>query len=160
MSERSVVHATFTIERTYPVSPAQAFRAWADPSAKRRWFACHDEWEPGEHELDFRVGGRERLRTGPPGGTAHRFNAVYQDIVPDERIVYSYDMQLDDTRISVSLATVEFRASGSGTLLVFTEQGAFLDGYDDVADREEGTRIGLDNLDRELQRQAAARNAN
>lgn len=148
----TVVHATFTIERHYPVSPAQAFAAWADPSAKRRWFACHDDWEPGAHEMDFRIGGREHLRTGPPGGVAHVFNAVYHDIVPDNRIVYSYDMRLDERRISVSLATVEFRASGSGTLLVFTEQGAFLDGYDDVVGREEGTRIGLDNLGRELRR--------
>jgi uncharacterized protein YndB with AHSA1/START domain len=154
MPERSVVHATFTIERNYPVPPAQAFKAWADPSAKRRWFACHDDWEPGAHEMDFRVGGRERLRTGEPSGTAHIFDAVYHDIVPNQRIVYSYDMHLDDRRISVSLATVEFRASGSGTLLVFTEQGAFLDGYDDVAGREEGTRIGLDNLDQELRRKA------
>jgi len=152
MAARSVVHATFTIERTYPAPPAKVFRAWADPSAKRRWFACHDDWEPGVHELDFRVGGREHLRTGPAGGTAHVYNAVYHDIVRDERIVYSYDMHLDDRRISVSLATVEFRAQGSGTLLVVTEQGAFLDGYNDVAGREEGTRIGLDNLYTELRR--------
>lgn len=152
MTERSVVHATFTIERSYPAAPARVFRAWADPSAKRRWFACHDDWEPDAHELDFCVGGREHLRTGPAGGTAHVYNAVYHDIVANQRIVYSYDMQLDDRRISVSLATVEFRAHGSGTLLVFTEQGAFLDGYDDVAGREEGTRIGLDNLDAELHR--------
>jgi uncharacterized protein YndB with AHSA1/START domain len=152
MPERSVVHATFTIERAYPAPPARVFKAWADPSAKRRWFACHDDWEPGAHELEFRIGGRERLHTGPPGGVAHIYNAVYHDIVPDQRIVYSYDMQLDERRISVSLATVEFRAKGSGTLLVFTEQGAFLDGYDDVAGREEGTRIGLDHLDRELRR--------
>lgn len=66
--------------------------------------------------------------------------------MPGERIVYAYSMHLDERRISDSLATIEFRAKGKGTTLVFTEQGAFLDGYDDVAGREHGTRIGLDNL--------------
>lgn len=152
MPKPSVVHATFAIERAYPVPRANVFAAWAEPAAKQRWFACHDDWKPGAYELDFRVGGREHLRTGPVGGTSHVFNAVYHDIVPGERIVYSYTMHLDERRISVSLATVEFRAARSGTLLVFTEQGAFLDGYDDVAGREEGTRIGLENLDAELRR--------
>lgn len=115
-----------------------------------RRLACHDDWVTSFHELDLRPGGRERLITGPAGGTAHAFDAVYWDVVPDQRIVFAYDMHLDDTRISVSLATVEFFPSGRGTRLVFTEQGAFLDGYDDVAGREEGTRIGLENLARVL----------
>ena len=65
-------------------------------------------------------------------------------------------MHLDERRISVSLATIEFFAVAGGTRLVLTEQGAFLDGYDDIAGREEGTRIGLDNLDRQLRQQRAA----
>jgi hypothetical protein len=64
-------------------------------------------------------------------------------------------MHLDETRISVSLATVELRPAGAGTRLTFTEQVVFLDGYDNAAEREEGTRAGLDNLDAELRRQPA-----
>jgi uncharacterized protein YndB with AHSA1/START domain len=37
-SPRSVVHATFCIERTYPASPAQVFKALTDPAAKAKWF--------------------------------------------------------------------------------------------------------------------------
>ncbi|MBV8652023.1 MAG: SRPBCC domain-containing protein, partial [Alphaproteobacteria bacterium] len=68
------------------------------------------------------------------------------DIVPDERIIYSYDMHLDDKRISVSLATIELKPAGAGTRLVFTEQGVFLDGYDDAGSRERGTQGLLDKL--------------
>jgi uncharacterized protein YndB with AHSA1/START domain len=146
MTDRSVVHATFTIERDYDAAPARVFAAWATKEAKARWFACHGDWVTTRHDFDFRIGGSERLNTGPAGGTDHGFDAVYHDIVPAQRIVYSYGMHLGDRRISVSLATIEFRAKGKGTRLVFTEQGAFLDGYDDVAGREHGTRIGLDNL--------------
>lgn len=62
-------------------------------------------------------------------------------------------MHLDENRISVSLATVELRPEGKGTRLVFTEQGAFLDGYDDAGSREHGTRELLDALGAALRRE-------
>jgi uncharacterized protein YndB with AHSA1/START domain len=55
-------------------------------------------------------------------------------------------MHLDETRISVSLGTTEFRAHGTGTRLVYTEQGAFLDGFDDAGGRERGTQDLFDQL--------------
>ena len=71
--------------------------------------------------------------------------------MPDQRIIYAYDMHLDDKRISVSLATVELKPVGSsGTRLVFTEQAVFLDGYDDAESRERGTRGLLDKLEMAL----------
>jgi uncharacterized protein YndB with AHSA1/START domain len=156
MTERSVTHATFVIERTYATSPARVFAAWATPAAKARWFVGPDEWETSDHKLDFRIGGRESVSGGPPGGPVHAFNAMYQDIVPNERIISTYDMHLNETRISVSLATVEFKPAGAGTRLIYTEQGAFLDGYDDAGQREHGTRALLDNLDAALRREPAS----
>lgn len=155
MAKRSVSHATFVIERSYDASPQRVFKAWADPAAKARWFAGPEDWEAGKYELDFRVGGRERASGGPTGGPIHSYDARYQDIVPDQRIIVSYDMHLDDVRISVSLATIELKPVGAGTRLTFTEQGAFLDGYDDAGLREKGTRDLLDALGAELRRQAA-----
>jgi uncharacterized protein YndB with AHSA1/START domain len=135
MSGRSVEHATFVVERNYEVSPERAFAAWADPEAKARWYVDSD----AQLELDFRVGGRERSQGTAPGGRAYSYEALYQDIVPGRRIVYTYEMVLEETRISVSLATVEFTPLGEdGTHLVFTEQGAFLDGHESPARRSEG----------------------
>jgi uncharacterized protein YndB with AHSA1/START domain len=155
MTDRSVTHATFALERSYDASPARVFAAWADPAAKARWFAGPEEWGRDEFELDFRVGGREVSRGGPPGGPVHTYEAVYQDIVPGERIVYSYSMSLDQTLISVSLATVELKAEAAGTRLVRTEQGAYLDGHEDGGERERGTGELLDALGAELRRQPA-----
>ncbi len=156
MTERSVTHATFSIERVYPASPARVFAAWSSQAAKARWFVGPDEWKKSDHELDFRVGGRERVSGGPPGGPVHVYNGVYQDIVPDQRFIVSYDMHLDERRISVSLATVELKPAGatpdSGTRLIYTEQGAFLDGYDNAGQREHGTRALLDKLGEALRR--------
>jgi uncharacterized protein YndB with AHSA1/START domain len=155
VTDRSVTHATFVVERTYDAAPARVFAAWADPAVKARWFKGPEEWGPGHHELDFRVGGREVSRGGPPGGPVITYVARYQDIVPDQRFVYAYDMTVGETRISVSLATVEFKPEGAGTRLVVTEQGAFLDGHDKPAAREQGAGTLLDALGAELQRQAA-----
>jgi uncharacterized protein YndB with AHSA1/START domain len=150
MSMRSTQHDTFVIDRRLPSSPARVFAAFADRDRKARWFGCVEGWEVAEHTLDFRVGGREVWRGGPPGGTLHRNDTVYHDIVSNERIVWSYSMQLDDRRISVSLATLELHPDGSGTRLRFTEQGVYLDGHDGTADRERGTRELLDSLARAL----------
>ncbi len=145
MSERSVTHDKFTIERTYAAPPERVFSAWSEPAAKARWFGPGDS-----HELDFRVGGREHLTARGPDGSNYTFDSRYQDIVPGERIVYAYDMHREQTRISVSLATIEFKPAGDGTRLVMTEQGAFLDGEDDPALRVQGTGGLLERLAVEL----------
>jgi len=154
MTERSVTHATFVVERIYDASPARVFAAWADPEVKTRWFGNPDEGT-SEYDLDFRVGGREMSRGSMPNGKVYAFDARYQDIVPDQRIVYTYDMRLDEQRISVSLGTVELTPTGTGTRLIYTEQGAFLDGLDTPAQREQGTGTLLDALDAELRRESA-----
>lgn len=156
MSQRTVIHADFTIERRYDASPTRVFAAFADPVAKRRWSTCHDEGGQGEHSLDFREGGVETMRGAPGPGSVYAMRAVYHEIVPQQRIVYSYEMLRDDVRLSVSLVTLEFRGESAGTSLVFTEQSVFLDGHDSPQAREQGTGIGFDRLAEELAREAAS----
>jgi uncharacterized protein YndB with AHSA1/START domain len=146
MSNRNVVQSMFTVRREYPVSPARVFAAFADVNQKRKWFNPPPDWNQ-DHAMDFRVGGKEHSYGGPKGGQVHKFDAVYQDIVPNERIIYTYDMHLDDTRISVSLAVIEFKAKGGGTQLIITEHGAYLDGHSDgAASREHGTNWLIDKM--------------
>jgi len=143
---RSVVHATFSLERTYEASPAEVFHALSDKAAKASWFEGGNGYTVLEREMDVRPGGRERVKGRWASGTVSTFDAVYYDVVPNERIVYAYEMSLDDRKISVSLATMELHPAGAGTRLVVTEQGAFLDGYDDGGSRERGTGFLLDRL--------------
>src|SRR5262249_38920608 len=65
---------------------------------------------------------------------------LYYDIVPGQRLVYSYEMYADGVRFSVSLATIEFVETDDGTTLTWTEQGAYLDGVDgpDAPRRRQG----------------------
>lgn len=146
MTKRSVTHGTFVVERVYEAQPSRVFAALSDPAEKTNWFHGPEEWGPDEYSMDFREGGVEVSRGGPPGGPLINYEARFEDIVPRERIVSTYVMHQDQTRISVSLATVELKPEGSGTRLTFTESGAYLDDFDKPEIREHGTAEILDAL--------------
>jgi uncharacterized protein YndB with AHSA1/START domain len=147
-TKHSAVHAIFSIERTYNSPAAHVFKAFSDMAAKSRWFSGEEgRWQLLKREMDFRVGGRERLKGRWEGGVASTFDAVYHDIIPNQRIIYTYEMHLDDRKISVSLATIELETlDANNTRLKVTEQGVFLDGYEDAGSREIGTGFLLDRL--------------
>jgi uncharacterized protein YndB with AHSA1/START domain len=144
---RSVVHATFTLERTYDAPVARVWAALTDPAAKQKWFGGpRDRWTELERHMDVRVGGRERAKVRWNAGIVSCLDALYHDVIENERLVYTYEMHLDEKKISVSLATMELKPAGTGTRLIVTEQGAFLDGYEDGGSREKGTGFLLDGL--------------
>ena len=138
-TERSVIHHTFSIERTYPVSPERVFQAFADPAIKARWFVSPEGWTTTESTMDFRVGGRETNIGSPPDGMVIAYDARYMDIVANQHIVFTHEILMDGKRLSVSVATIELMPEGSGTRFIHTEQGAYLDGLDTGEQREEGT---------------------
>jgi uncharacterized protein YndB with AHSA1/START domain len=147
-TETTATHGSFTIERTYPATPQRVFAAWASQAAKDRWFGSGDDFlaSVDRHDLDFRVGGLEHLDGKVPDGRVFEYEAVYQDIVEDERIIASYGVRVDGRRISVSLLTVELSPVDGGTRLRTTEQGAFLDGLDTNDLRKIGATDSLDQL--------------
>lgn len=147
MKTPPVVHGTFTLERHFEASRARVFAAWADIDTKARWFiGPPDAWTMIERVLDLRVGGTEILHGRLASGKETRFVARYHDIVPDQRLVYAYDMHHDAKHLSASLATVELEDVKRGTRMTFTEQAAFLDGEDGTASRRHGTDAHFERL--------------
>ena len=151
MEPSSVIHSTFVIERTYPVTPERAFAAFADPEQKRRWYLAGDHHTVEDYRLDFRVGGKEwarmRFNEGTPlAGKLWINDTGYLDIVPDHRIVFASAMIIGEKCVSATLATIEFLPSEEGTDLVFTHQGAFFEGSGGPQMREEGWRKQLARL--------------
>ena len=155
MKERSVTHTTFVIERNYPSPVEKVYAAFSDPKKKRRWFIEGEGFSVTKFETDFRVGGREYSEfTGdqPAKGATFTNETVFQDIVPNRRIVFAYTMAMNEKRISASLATIELESEGKETKLVFTEQAAFFEGADGARMREQGWKELLNQLAKELER--------
>ncbi|HEX4271080.1 MAG TPA: SRPBCC family protein [Rhizomicrobium sp.] len=146
----SVTHASFTITRHWKHAPERVFHAFADATAKSKWFAGPPGFERHEKSFDFREGGRETLSGKHATGMVTAFDCIYRDIVPNERIIYSYVMHLDGKKISVSQAAIELTPENGGTKLVLTEYGDYLDGYDDAGSREHGTNWLIDTLEKSL----------
>jgi uncharacterized protein YndB with AHSA1/START domain len=144
--ERSQTHATFVIERHYPVAVSSVWQALSDNDARDQWFGGGPEFDVADKSHDFRVGGQAVEEGQWHGGPRSRFHSVYTDIVDQHRIVFTYDMWVDDQHISTSLTTIAVEPEGDGTRLTYTEQGVHFDGLDSVEGREEGTGGLLDSL--------------
>lgn len=152
---RSQVQATFTVEQFVAAAPDQVFRAYSDAETRAKCFGGSPQGG-AQRSLDFREGGAE-LDIGVPGdGPVYGYISRFHDIVPNERIVSTYEMTMDGVRISVSLVTNEFKAEGAGTRLVHTEHAVFLDGHDTPEIREGGTKWLLQSLADHFKAQAAA----
>jgi uncharacterized protein YndB with AHSA1/START domain len=151
MTDRSATHATFSLEHSYDAPPRRVFAAWADPAVKTRWFSGALNPAAPPMKLDFRVGGTEQSVSAAADGPVVTYEGLFRDIVPDERIVVANCIDVDGERISVSQFTAEFHPDGTGTRLVVTDQGAYLDGHDSGESRAVGIRAQLQALAAELQ---------
>lgn len=154
----NTTHGSFIIERRYNAPPERVFAAWADPKAKRAWFAEGEGWDIRSYELDFREGGTERSKFRVVGNhnpfppeTTFGNHTVFEEIISNERIVFTYSMDRDGVRFSVSLSTVELKRDMNGTRLIFTENAAFFDGADGIAMREQGWQSLLTKLGEHLE---------
>lgn len=155
MTERSVAHASFTIERRFEFKPATVFKAFKDPAVRRRWFVEGDDpaWQVKSCDLRFDVGAHESSSFTYNDGPIIRNDTFYFDIVDNERIVFGYSMANPDGPFSASLSTITLKAVGAGTLLTYTEQAAFFEDADGAQMREQGCRELFEKLNAELERE-------
>lgn len=155
MSELVTVHGNFTVERDYEAAPALVFAAFADPASKKSWFAASDLHDIETFESDFRVGGVERLHyrfgsSAPFPGARLTNEGQYHDIVPERRIVTASHMAIEGRIFSAALVTIELTPTAAGTHVTCTFQGAFFEGADGPAMREQGWNTLLDRLGQSL----------
>jgi uncharacterized protein YndB with AHSA1/START domain len=160
--ERRLARAGFTLTRDYPVGLERVWDAFAEEGQKREWFGGGDAFEAGEWAFDFRVGGRDVAEGTFHDGPVSRYEATYTDIVEHVRIVTTYDMWLDGTHMSTSVASLEFEPTaldeGVGTRFTHVEHGVFFDQFwADAPNREEGSRGLLERLGKYLAPRSGSR---
>jgi uncharacterized protein YndB with AHSA1/START domain len=152
MTDLTVIHDTFTLERRYRVPAARVFAFLSEPVMKRRWYAAADERDLEAFDMDFREGGVERMasRMGeqtPFPGAILANDGRFEDIVPGRRVVVSTSMTLGGRRISSSLITFEVSEDGVETVMRLTHQAAFYEGSDGPQMRKGGWEALLNRLD-------------
>jgi uncharacterized protein YndB with AHSA1/START domain len=146
----TVVHASFRLEKTYPHPVEKVFKAFADTATKQRWYGSRSP-DGAAYDNDFRVGGQEHSRSimgddTPFPGAVLSSQALYLDIIANQRIVTGSNMMMNGTPFSGSLITFEFERDGDGTRLVCTHAGAFFENSDGNDMRRHGWNALLDRL--------------
>lgn len=112
---------SLTIKRRIAAPPAKVYEAWTDPQKIMQWFGP-DPCEMISAETDPRVDGRYRMvfRT-LPDGEIHDVSGTYSDVVPNERLTFSWTWVTMPER--TSRVTITLKPDGVGTLLtLFHEQ--------------------------------------
>jgi uncharacterized protein YndB with AHSA1/START domain len=108
---------SLTLKRRLNAAPEKVYAAWADPEKLVRWFGPASVKEGSvKADIDLRVGGHYRI-SFTTGDDYHEVGGVYREVVPNERLVFSWAWHSTPER--ESLVTVSLKPDGSGTLLTF-----------------------------------------
>jgi uncharacterized protein YndB with AHSA1/START domain len=133
---------SLTIKRRFNAPPAKVYAAWADPEIMARWFGP-GHVERVDIEADVRIGGRYHITMHVPGDR-HDVLGVYREIVPNERLVFTWAWKSTPER--ESLVTVTFKPDGSGTIMTLLHE-QFFDA--DARDRHQhGWTGAIDKLEK------------
>ena len=138
-------HATITIERTYSAPVERVFSEFADPQVRAKWSAPSNDALVYD-ESDFREGGRDVFRCGPPNNLKFRGVTIYHEIIPNRRVIWTETLSEGATRLAVALNSLEFEQSAEGANLKFTVQIISFVGRGMVEGYESGNRGALDGL--------------
>ena len=135
------------LRRSIPATRDRVFRAWTDPKQLKQWFAVADGYTTPIAEVDLRVGGRYRLGMKPPGDEPLLVvGGVYREVLPSQRLVFTWRWESPNEDEPETLVTVEFIEKGSATEVVLQHEL-----FEDAAARDkhgEGWVGCLDHLER------------
>jgi len=113
---------SLTIKRRFNAPPAKVFAAWADPEKMKRWMGPGEVTAP-HIECDLRVGGRYRIVMRNPAGEEFDVGGVYREIVPNEKLVFTWAWKSMPER--ESLVTMTVKPDGDGTLMTLQHEQFF-----------------------------------
>lgn len=105
---------SLTLERRLDAPPALVYAAWTQPERLARWFGP-DGGPVKMAKLDVRVGGRFHVRFQTEDGEEHNVGGEYREVVPNERLVFTWAWFSTPER--ESLVEVTIRPDGDGALL-------------------------------------------
>ena len=111
------------IERLFDAPRELVYRVWTKPEHLMKWWGPKT-FEPIGIEQDFRVGGAYRYGMKSAEGREVWKSGVYQEIVPNERIVMTFKWE-DGAWGVDNLVTVTFLSLASGRTMLRFHQAPF-----------------------------------
>jgi uncharacterized protein YndB with AHSA1/START domain len=147
--EEKLHHDTIKLERAYSAPVERVFSEFADPRVRAKWSAPSNDALVYD-EADFRPGGRDVFRCGPPNDLKFGGVTIYHEIVPNRRVIWTETLSEGATRLAVALNSLEFERSAEGANLKFTVQIVSFVGPGMVKGYESGNRSALEGLSRHL----------
>ena len=113
-SEKEIV-----LTRDFDAPRSLVFEAFIKPEHLRRWWGRRDD-TLSVCELDLRVGGAWRYVIRKANGKEEPFKGEFREIVPPERLVYTFVYDVDGFRDPGGLVEDVFHEKGGKTTLVET----------------------------------------
>jgi uncharacterized protein YndB with AHSA1/START domain len=115
---------SLTLKRRLKAPAQKVFAAWTEPEQLVRWFGPAETTDGTVRaDMDVRVGGRYRISFKTGDGEYHEVAGVYHEVVPNERLVFSWAWHTTAER--ESLITITLKPDGDGTILTFHQERFF-----------------------------------
>lgn len=144
-------HETLVFDRQFSVTVSAAYSALADVDKRIVWSAPTDTSVFFYEAEDFRVGGQDLFRCGNKDNPNVTGRVTYVSIVPEQSIVTTEVISIDDTPMMVSINTLALKPHDAGTNLKLTVQVTSFYGTDMIAGARAGNDAALNNLARFLE---------
>ncbi len=134
---------SLTLKRRLHAPAEKIYAAWTDPTQIVKWFGP-DAGPVTRADIDLRVGGTFTIAFRTEDGERHQVGGIYREVVPNEKLVFTWAWHTMPER--ESLVTITVRPDGEGCILTLLHEQFF-----DEAARD-GHRRGwsgsLDKLER------------
>ncbi|HEX6061294.1 MAG TPA: SRPBCC family protein [Candidatus Limnocylindria bacterium] len=134
------------LTREFDAPRELVFKAMTDPALLSRW------WGPRKYrtvvdEMDARPGGKWRMRNIGADGGEHAFRGEFREVVPSERIVWTFEYEPLPGHISIETVTLTER--DGRTLLTVHNQFASKEDLEGMVNSgmESGARESYERLD-------------
>lgn len=142
----SIAHDTLTFTKRFEAPIAAVWDAYADSSNRVQWSVPADDAMIYD-ESNFREGGCDKYRCGPPDSLDFQAIAEYVRIEPESLIVYSETVKVPDQILATGLLTWEFEQNGSATFIKLTVQVTSFVGQAMIEGNRNGHTLALSQLE-------------
>jgi uncharacterized protein YndB with AHSA1/START domain len=144
MPAASGTKPSLTLKRRLNARPEKVFAAWTRPEQIMKWFGPGN-CDKYHAEMDLRVGGKYSIAFRTlDSGEDHKVGGVYREIVPNEKLVFTWAWQSTPER--ESLVTVTIKSNGEGSILTLLHEQLFDENA--ATGHNRGWNASLDKMER------------